>query len=363
MVLTLADRLALGAVEAALEEAREAEDQRPALEVLAGSLVEFRARGVFSERSAGLILRERDVWLRRLESAQRSKGTVRAYRAAIDDLLAWAQRERRTKDLFEKQAIVDYLADYRRRCRPAQATYRQRFGLLRTFMAWLNDCHGTSNPFLELQLPAKRRREPSRLTREGFARMLAGAERPLRDIPGLAERDRLVLIALVLTGMTHRELITVRWADVDLDERCPALHIRRGKRTRRRRIPLSTQLTADLRRWRESREPTFTDRVFCGLAGARLRADQLERIILRATGRAGIERRFTTETLRYAAAAWLKDAGGETWLIAEYMGQSTIRYAGVVDADMRRAMQTLADHVLNNQPLTIEPARWWPSGK
>jgi hypothetical protein len=46
-----------------------------------------------------------------------------AYRNAIDDLLVWAERDRRASELFEDQAIVDYLDDYQRRFAPAPATY------------------------------------------------------------------------------------------------------------------------------------------------------------------------------------------------------------------------------------------------
>jgi integrase len=359
MVLSLADRLALGAIEVALQDARKAGDRRPALEVVGGSLVELRARGgIFPGRPAGLILRERDVWLRRLESEQRSKATVRAYGVAIDDLLAWGLRERRTKELFEKQAIVDYMTDYRGRCRPSPATYRRRFSLLRTFMVWLDHCHDISNPFRELQPPPKPRSRPSELTREDFAKMLAGAERPPRDVAGLAERDKLALTALMLTGMTDRELIAVRWADVSLDERCPALSIRRGKRSRHRRIPLSRQLAAHLRHRCECQEPALVDRVFCGLGGGPLGGNTLAGIIDRAACHAGVERPVTPENLRHTVARWLKQAGSEEWLIAEFEGKSIVHFAGVVDADLREAMQTLADHVLDGQPLNIEPAHW-----
>src|SRR5271154_3653512 len=106
-----ADRLALGALEAALSEARHADDGRPALEVIAGSLLELGVRAAPSARSGRLIARERDA---RLQSSRRSQSTVNAYRIAIDELLAWAAREQRTVGLFDEQAMVDHLDDYRR---------------------------------------------------------------------------------------------------------------------------------------------------------------------------------------------------------------------------------------------------------
>ena len=80
--------------------ARDIHDERPALEVLAGSLVERRAGGSL-DAIKRLVARDRDAWLRRLQSAGRSDSAVSAYRIAIDDLLAWAQREGRGGDLFD----------------------------------------------------------------------------------------------------------------------------------------------------------------------------------------------------------------------------------------------------------------------
>ncbi len=353
-MVTPTDRLVLDT----RQDARDACDQRPALEVLAGSLATQQAQGIASERAARMLIGEQDAWLCQLQHAQRAHSTIRAYRAAIDDMLAWAQRERRAGELFERQTIVDHLADYKQRRQPAPATLLQRFVLLRTFMRWVSRRQGTANPFLELPRPPDpRRRERDWLTRQELAQLLAGTDRPLRDLPGLAARDRLVLMTLVLTGISPKEMIAVR-PDIKLDGPCPSMLVCSGKRTRHRRMPLPSQLAADLQRWRERRDPMLTGPVFCGLYGGRLRAEKLERIITRVASQAGLEKHLNTHTLPYSVVKWLKSAGGEAWLIAEYLGRSSIHYPGVIAEDLREAIQRLADHVLDDQPLTIEPAQW-----
>ncbi len=227
--LTPGDRLALGALEATLAQARYTNDERPALEVLAGSLVELGVRAVPAARSGRLVARDREAWLRRLRSAQRSESTISAYRIAIDDLLAWAEAEQRTGDLFDEQTIVDYLDAYRRRRSPAPATYYRRFVLLRRFMQWLSRRQGTPDPFLDLEAPPKPQQERDWLTQEEFAALLHAAEYPQRRRAGLVQRDRLVLMALVLTGLRRSELIAVRWRDVSLEGDRPSLLVRRGK--------------------------------------------------------------------------------------------------------------------------------------
>ena len=147
------DLVALGVLEAALSMARDSGEDRPPLEIIAGSLAESGVQPACGRRSARLLARDRDGWLLRLRSADRSASAINAYRHAIDDLLAWAERCDRVGELFEERAIVDYFADYRERCTPAPATYHRRFLLLRRFMRWVSQRNGLPDPFLELKRP------------------------------------------------------------------------------------------------------------------------------------------------------------------------------------------------------------------
>lgn len=347
MEFTPTDRLALGALEATLQQARDAHDERPALQVLAGSLAELGVRVAPSLRSAQLIARDRDAWLRRLQSAQRSQSTIAAYRIAINDLIAWAEQKQCSGNLLDEQTIVDYLADYSHTRKPAAATYYRRFVLLRHFMAWLARHQGTPDPFLELQAPPKPRQERDWLTCDEFTRLLAAAEQPKRHRPGIAQRDRLVLLALVLTGLRRAELINVIWPDLDLDGYEPSLLVQHGKGGKPRRQPLPSQLVSELKRWRTERNPTQRQHVFCGLQGRRLQPNVLAAIIRRCAERAGLEKHVTAHTLRHTSATWLRQATGDTRLVAEYLGHSDLstvsRYAHVASHEMHAAVQTLAD--------------------
>ena len=341
------DRLALSALEAALAAARELGEDRPALEIVAGSLAEMGVRAVGTTRSARLLSRDRDAWLMRLRSAERSASSISAYRHAIDDLLSWAQLHDCTGELFEERTIVGYLEDYRHRCDPAPATYHRRFLLLRRFMSWVSHRNGLPDAFVELQAPPKPRQESDWLTREEFVRILHAAEHPIRHRPGLAERDRLVLLTLAMTGLRRSELIALNWGDVSLDGSRPSLLVRRGKGGKPRRQPLASQLAAALASSRSQHSAPVSDPVFCGLGGARLQPTILAGIIRRATTRAGISKHVTAHTLRHTAATWLRQATGDTRLVAEYLGHSDLstvsRYAHVASEELHTAAQALAD--------------------
>jgi integrase/recombinase XerC len=326
-----ADRAVLRALEEALADARAADDDRPALVVLASCFGKLAAPSSPLGAHGVSLWQARDDWLRRLETQQKSESTLVGYRVAIDDLLDWSDANGR--DILTETAIVDYLHSYQERAQPADASYYRRFVLLRKFVRWVCRRDGVPDPFLDLAAPPKPRQERDWLTPGEFRRLLDAAGRPERNRPGLAERDRLVLLALVTTGMRRSELCALEWRDLELGGREPSLLVRCGKGSKSRRQPLPASLARELRRLRATRQPEPTDPVFCGLEGGRLQETILADIIRRAANRAGIEKHVTAHTLRHTAATWLRQELGDTRLVAEYLGHAdlstVVRYAHV----------------------------------
>ncbi|HET8743128.1 MAG TPA: tyrosine-type recombinase/integrase, partial [Gaiella sp.] len=141
---------------------------------------------------------------------------------------------------------------------------------------------------------------------------LDAAGKPERNLPGLAERDQLVLVTLVTTGLRRSELCALEWRDLELDGRKRALLVRHGKGDKSRSQPIPARLARELRNLRDARQPKPTDPVFCGLNGGRLQETILADIIRRAATRAGIEKHVTAHTLRHTAATWLRQERGDT---------------------------------------------------
>jgi len=333
---TATDRAALAALETALTDARASADDRPPLVLLSACLASLGAPTARPVPTASSLRQARDDWMRRLASACRSESSHRAYRNAIDDLLTWS--EPRGCDLFEEATIVDYLAAYQERAHPAAATYYRRFVLLRRFLRWVSRRDGVPDPFLDLEPPPKPRQEREWLERDEFRRLLDAAGHPERNLSGLAERDQLVLVALVTTGLRRSELCGLDWRDLELDAAAPTLLVRRGKGGKPRRQPLPPGLANELRLLRAEREPSAEAPVFCGLQGGRLQQTILAEIIRRATKRAGLEKHVTAHTLRHTAATWLRQELGDTRLVAEYLGHADLstvsRYAHVAREEL-----------------------------
>ena len=325
------DRAALSALASSVAEARSSGDSRPSLVLLAACLAELGAAPPAPAADLPELRRARDDCLRRLRSSCRSESALVAYRVAIDDLLEWAATS--GSDVFTEAAIVGYLDRYRDRAKPAPATYYRRFCLVRRFMRWVSRRSGVPDPFLDLEPPPKPRQDREWLTPDEFRRLLEAAEHPERNLPGLVERDRLVLLTLVMTGLRRSELCALDWRDLELDGPKPSLLVRNGKGGKPRRQPLPSGLARDLRALRAVREPEPVDPVFCGLAGGRLQETILADIIRRAAKRTGIEKHVTAHTLRHTAATWLRQELGDARLVAEYLGHADLstvsRYAHV----------------------------------
>lgn len=348
-----ADRVAVDALAGLLVQARSAGDVRAAFAVLEEGLAELTGGVAAALPPLLLVERGRDDWLARLRSAGRSRSAQVAYRVAIDDLVAWAREHGHGDALFEERTVVEYLEDYRRRRDPAPATYHRRFLVLRRFMRWVAQREGVRDPFADLDAPPKPRQEAAWLTPQEFARLLDAAGRPGRQARGIVERDRLVLRALVTTGLRRSELVAVNWGDVDLDGP-PSLLVRRGKGGKPRRQPLPASLAAELRQRRTTSAPAADDPVFTGLQGGRLQPAILGAIVRRTAARAGLEKRVSVHTLRHTAATWLRQETGDARLVAEYLGHADLttvsRYAHVAAEELREGAEAIAQLALVASP-------------
>jgi integrase/recombinase XerD len=341
--LSSADRVALGSLRGLLAEARREGDHRASFVVIASCLGELGV-ALPERRPARVPLEQaREEWLSRLRSSRRSTSTLSGYRVALDDLAAFLDRSRLG---LSEETIVAYLDDYRRRAKPAEATYYRRFMLLRRFFRWFSRRAGVTDPFLDLEPPPKPQQEADWLTSEEFGRLLAAAAAPLRKRAGLVERDQLVLLALVATGLRRGELLALDWRDLDLESERPSLLVRRGKGGKPRRQPLAPELAARLQERRAALQPQPADPVFCGLEGRRLQAGILAQIIRRAADRAGLGKQVSAHTLRHTAATWLRQQTGDARLVAAYLGHADLstvsRYAHVAEDDLHKAAQAIA---------------------
>jgi len=144
------------------------------------------------------------------------------------------------------------------------------------FFRWLSRRSGVPDPFLDLAAPKKPQQEADWLTPAEFAQLLAAACAPAAAAgAALAERDRLVLLVLVATGLRRSELIALDWADLELEgaatPRCLSAAARAVGRAASRCLPSSRARALAAAPAAAARPRTSP--VCCGLGGGPFAAD------------------------------------------------------------------------------------------
>ena len=177
-------------------------------------------------------------------------------------------------------------------------------------------------------------------------------------------RDRAMVLAMLLAGLRRCEVLGLRFTDVQVADRPPA--VVEGKGGHHRVVPAADRFFAELGCYlHEERPPAAaTDRVFTALKGPRrgmpLSAEGLDEILDGARHRAGLEH-ATCHELRHTCLTRLREAGmaleavqaqaghlgiestrvylhlTNDWLAGEYR-----RAAALIDADTAAVTQMLA---------------------
>lgn len=155
-----------------------------------------------------------------------------------------------------------------------------------------------------LAIPTKRCDRPLVvfLTRPETEALLAA---PDNTMP-LGQRDQLLLVLAVQTGLRVSELTALTCSDVTLG---PGAHVRcTGKGRKERCTPLTKPLARQLHAWLQHRQASPTDPLFPNLRGGRMSTDAVERLLTKhvAAATSGCPslkiKNVTTHTLRHTCA-------------------------------------------------------------
>ena len=140
---------------------------------------------------------------------------------------------------------------------------------------------------------------------------------------------RAMLMTLYSTGMRRAELIRLKVADIDSQRM--VIHIRQGKRSKDREVPLSEKLLETLReywRWRKPKTYLFPSR-----ASRRKGSHITEKTVYfacRSTAkRAGIQKSVGPHTLRHSFATHLLEAGADLRTIQLLLGHTEIKHTTI----------------------------------
>jgi len=244
-----------------------------------------------------------------------------------------------------RQVVREYVVWMRKRGL-SPATVARRIHSLRSFWnyLWENDYTDT-NPFRKLSLPKQVRQLPVYLSEDECRSMIAGAGEQKSAL--LRCRDTALLTFMLMTGARRSEVLSLRWADVDLMGKTVRFVAAKGHKTRV--VPLAERPAAELSSWREVRPASDHDYVFTAKSGARLGRRGLATALQRALKAGGVGKPGTTpHKLRHSFACLMLRSGVDLNCLQRMLGHSRLDTTGVyLQATAEDLRQAISKHPLD----------------
>ena len=169
-----------------------------------------------------------------------------------------------------------------------------------------------------IPFPKETRRLPEILTAEEVVRLIEAASNLMH---------RAMLMTLYGTGVRRNELIRLKVRDIDSQRM--VIHIRQGKGSRDRDMPLSEKLLETLReywRWMKPKTYLFPGMVHGWRADVPLTSKVVWDACREAARRAGLHKKVAPHCLRHSYATHLLDAGADLYTIQRLLGHADLRH-------------------------------------
>jgi site-specific recombinase XerD len=255
------------------------------------------------------------MMLEELQRRNYAKSTVEAYTSALRD---FAKYFHKPPDQLGPEHIRQFQLHLLRDRKLAASTVKQRMAAVQFFFV-----RTLKRAYLREDFPYPKvpRRLPEILSQEEVARLIESAS-------NLSHRA--ILMTLYSTGMRRSELVRLKVGDVD--SRRMVIHVRQGKGSKDRDVPLSQKLLETLREyWRCVKPETY---LFPGQPGKRgsdvpLTAKAVWHACHGAVRRAGIQKRISPHSLRHSYATHLLESGADLHTIQLLLGHADMRHMTV----------------------------------
>lgn len=215
-------------------------------------------------------------------------------------------------------ALRRYAADLRGQGKAKSSVARQ-VAAIRSFFRFLcREGHLASSPAAALTAPKRDRKLPVFL---GVADVTKLLEAPSgTDLA--SRRDRAIFELLYSTGMRVSELVGLRLQDVDLIGGVAKVA---GKGKKERLVPIGTPAVRAIHQYVAQRHNSQSSSpVFMNLAGGRLTARSVRRILAKYLQRIAVQDKVSPHTLRHSFATHLLDRGADLRSVQELLGHASL---------------------------------------
>jgi len=282
---------------------------------------------------------------RALRAAGRSQGTERSYSYLLAQWGRWLQAGEKDWASASEQDVDDFLEEYGSR---HDRTSTALFGTcLRSFYRWaVRRKLVAVSPAADLPPGERNRPLPRALPAWQVRPLLEKLDQIPYDLDPNEraewERNRVIVLTYLYTGLRLSEVADLRWERVDLD--AAVITVVEGKGGRDRAVPIHSRLLEELRLWSHTNGsgPLFRSR-----RGGALSDEGISEMFRRfVKGRLGIE--CTAHQLRHSFATELRRRGADLREIQSLLGHANLNttaiYTAVYPDDLQDAVGRLSSN-------------------
>ena len=276
-----------------------------------------------------------------------SKDTIKRYRQVINFFCRFAKiteseevRDQKVRELF-------LFGRVERNWKPN--TFVCYHKSLLVFFRWCVErkCM-EKNPVLDIEMPKIEKRLPPKLTKQEAHRLLEIVYNYPYDYKFLRYRNHAIFSTFVFAGLRKKELLNLRFTDVDIENL--TLFINQGKGSKDRVVPISFTLAHSLKKYVEERRrlnktcPEF----FCSLNRNTGFTDTgLKRLTAKIRQSSKIN--FTIHKLRHTFATLMLEGGCDIYSLSRMMGHSDIKTTTIyLSASAEHLRAQMVKHPLND---------------
>lgn len=245
--------------------------------------------------------------------------TLDSYRRDLQRLLAFAGTREKGYSTLDRADLLDYVRELRQAGLDAKTVARHLVTVRNLYKFLILDGHVQHDPTINIETPKAWQTLPKFLTKEEVERLL--------DAPNDSEigrRDRAMLQMLYATGVRVSELISLKFADVNLDA---GLLTCFGKGSKERNVPFGKVAQETLKDYLPVRTKFLKGKsspyLFVNQQGSMITRQQFWRTIVEYGEQAGIGH-ITPHMLRHTFATHLLEHGADLRSVQMMLGHSDV---------------------------------------
>ncbi len=251
-----------------------------------------------------------------------SPNTLAAYRADILCLSRWLEEQDVVLSAATRSDLLAFLAWRAESGARPRSTARQLSSFRRFYRYLVREGEVDDDPTARIAMPKVGRALPQSMTEEEVEALLEAPD--VTD--SLGHRDRAMLEVLYATGLRVSELISLRIAQVNLNQGVIRVV---GKGDKERLIPLGEESQRWLQEFIDGPRMEIllerqTDAVFPTRRGSCMTRQAFWHIIRRYAKKSGFGRKLSPHTLRHAFATHLLNHGADLRVVQMLLGHSDL---------------------------------------